>query len=102
MFVAETIIVTETDTTPTAVCPECGSSQLHEDRVNSAFWHGDRLVAVRDIPAVVCDNCRSQFYDDTTVAVLDLMRGDGFPAEDADAEIIVPVFTFRERMDAQS
>jgi YgiT-type zinc finger domain-containing protein len=81
-----------------AVCPGCGSSDIGMTRVRSAFFHGDRLVVVEDIPALVCSGCNEQFYDDHTVVVLDLLRGDGFPEEDAREEISVPVFSFRDRL----
>ena len=78
-------------------CEQCGSSNLRKDLVRSAFWHDDRLVVVEDIPAVVCANCHEQFYDDATVVLIDLMRGDGFPPEKAQSELNVPVFSLRER-----
>lgn len=67
--------------------------------VRSAFFHRDRLVVVEDIPALVCAGCNAQFYDDHTVVVLDLLRGDDFPVESAREEIRVPVFSFRDRAD---
>ncbi len=78
-------------------CEQCGSANLRKDIVRSAFWHGDRLVVVEDIPALVCENCREQFYDDATVVLIDLMRGDGFPPEKAQSELNVPVFSLRQR-----
>jgi YgiT-type zinc finger domain-containing protein len=80
-----------------ACCANCGGTNIHVDRVRSAFWHLDRLVVVEDIPALVCDDCHEQFYDDTTAVTLDLLRGDGFPPQDARGELRVPVFSFRDR-----
>jgi len=85
-----------------AVCPGCGGSDIGMARVRSAFFHEDRLVVVEDIPALVCAGCNEQFYDDHTVVVLDLLRGDGFPAERAREEIRVPVFSFRDRLTAEA
>jgi YgiT-type zinc finger domain-containing protein len=85
-----------------AVCPGCGGSDIGMARVRSAFFHGDRLVVIEDIPALVCASCNEQFYDDRTVVVLDLLRGDGFPEEDAREEILVPVFSFRDRLVAEA
>jgi YgiT-type zinc finger domain-containing protein len=85
-----------------AVCPGCGGSDIGMARVRSAFFHEDRLVVVEDIPALVCAGCNEQFYDDHTVVVLDLLRGDGFPAESAREEIRVPVFSFRDRLMAEA
>jgi YgiT-type zinc finger domain-containing protein len=85
-----------------AVCPGCGGSDIGMARVRSAFFHGDRLVVIEDIPALVCSGCNEQFYDDRTVVVLDLLRGNGFPVEDAREEIRVPVFSFRDRLTAEA
>jgi YgiT-type zinc finger domain-containing protein len=85
-----------------AVCPGCGGSDIGMARVRSAFFHGDRLVVIEDIPALVCSGCNEQFYDDRTVVVLDLLRGNGFPVEDAREEIRVPVFSFRDGLTAEA
>jgi len=79
-------------------CANCQSSNIRTASVRSAFWHDERLVVVEDIPALVCDDCGEQFYDDTTAVVLDLLRGDGFPLERARGELRVPVFSFRDRV----
>lgn len=79
-----------------AACPACGGSDIGMSQVRSAFFHDDRLVVVEDIPALVCAGCKEQFYDDRTVVVLDLLRGEGFPSERAREEISVPVFSFRD------
>ncbi len=83
-------------------CMNCGSVDVHMRHVRSAFWEDDRLVVVQDIPALVCGACAEQFYDDTTVVGLDLLRGEGFPAEKARAELRVPVFSFADRAAAKS
>ncbi|MCC6946184.1 MAG: type II toxin-antitoxin system MqsA family antitoxin [Bradyrhizobiaceae bacterium] len=91
----------ETEEQPVARCSNCGSSDIYEARVRSAFWHGDRLVVVEDIPAVVCENCHEQYFDDSAIVVLDLLRGDGFPEEKARRELRVPVFSFSDRIASQ-
>lgn len=82
---------------PVEVCANCGG-RIRSTQARSAFWHGDRLVVVDDIPALVCDSCREQYFDDSTAMVLDLLRGDGFPPEQAKAELVVSVFSFRDRL----
>ena len=84
------------------VCASCGSSEVQQTRVRSAFWHDDRLVVVDDIPALVCGQCGEQSYDDTAAIVLDLLRGEGFPADKARSELRVPVFSYRDRVNAKS
>lgn len=83
-------------------CANCGSVDVSIRHVRSAFWQDDRLVVVQDIPALVCGACAEQFYDDTTVIGLDLLRGEGFPAEEARTELRVPVFSFGDRAAAKS
>jgi YgiT-type zinc finger domain-containing protein len=75
-------------------CSQCGGQSFHHAQVRSAFWSpDDRLVVVEDIPAFVCGTCQERFYDDVTVTELDLLRGQGFPPDDALGEIRVPVFS---------
>ena len=78
----------------TLACANCGSANVSIRHVRSAFWQDDRLVVVEDIPALVCGACAEQFYDDATVVGLDLLRGGGFPAQEARTELRVPVFSF--------
>jgi len=61
--------------------------------VRSAFWHNDRLVVIEDVPALVCNACGEQFYDDAAVRMIDRMRQNGFPPEDAVRELRVAVFS---------
>ena len=82
-------------------CMNCGSADVHRAEVRSAFWHGDRLVIVEGIPAIVCGKCSEQYYDDTTAVMLDLLRGEGFPVDKARDEMRVPIFSFPERPIAQ-
>ena len=77
-----------------AACPVCESTDTRLARVRSAFWHDDRLVVIEDVPALVCNTCGEQFYDDATVLMIDRIRSNGFPAEDAVRELRVPVFAF--------
>ena len=77
-----------------AACPVCESADTRLARVRSAFWHDDRLVVIEDVPALVCNTCGEQFYDDAAVRLLDRMRAKGFPPEAAVRELRVPVFAF--------
>ena len=76
-----------------APCPVCESTNTRHGRVRSAFWHDDRLVVIEDVPALVCNTCGEQFYDDAAVLMIDRMRQKGFPPEDALRELRVPVFS---------
>lgn len=79
-------------------CEQCGGQDIRSDLARSAFWHDDRLVVVEDIPALVCGTCREQYFDDTTVMLIDLLRGEGFPADKARSVLRVPVFSLRDRL----
>lgn len=76
-----------------APCPACERADTRHGRVRSAFWHNDRLVVIEDVPALVCNSCGEQFYDDAAVRLIDRMRQNGFPSEDAVRELRVPVFS---------
>lgn len=79
-------------------CTNCGGDDVRPAAVKSAFWHDDRLVVVEDIPALRCGACGEQFYDDATVLVLDLLRGQGFAEGEASSRLSVPVFSFRDHV----
>jgi len=91
----------DTDEQVTTTCSQCGGTHLSSQTVRSAFWDKDRLVVIEDIPAIVCLDCNERYYDDTTVVLLDLLRGDGFPPEKALREITVPVFSLRDKIDRE-
>lgn len=75
-------------------CSACEQGVLLHDLVRSAFWVGEGLVVIEDIPAFVCDRCGERFFDDETAMRLDLMRGRGFPASHVVHTMTVPVFHF--------
>lgn len=81
--------------TTAATCPQCGSAAVEATTVRSALWQGDRLVVLEGLPALACRQCHEQFYDDATATMLDLLRGDGFPAEMATRSLAAAVFDFR-------
>jgi len=68
------------------MCMQCGSASLQATMVRSAFWQGERLVVIEDIPAMVCNACQERFYDDATVVLLDFKRGRDL--EDAGEEAV--------------
>lgn len=57
-------------------CKYCKSETV-EELVKSAFWVNEQLIAVENIPARVCLECKVQFYDDETaesIATLEKLR----------------------------
>ncbi len=79
-------------------CITCGGTHVRTVKVRSAFWQGERLVVVEGIPALVCDHCGEQFYEESTDRVIQALRDEGFPAEEAAGEMRVPVFSFSGRL----
>lgn len=77
-------------------CTACEGTELRRQSTRTAFWDDDRLVVVEGVPALVCQRCGEQFYDDATAIGLDLLRGSGFPADRARGVIAVPVFDFSD------
>ncbi|MCZ8153338.1 MAG: type II toxin-antitoxin system MqsA family antitoxin [Rhodobacteraceae bacterium] len=76
------------------VCDRCTDSPLRASRISTAFWQGDGLVVLRNIPAMICPACGEEYVDDATVVALDRMRGNGFAGCVAADPLPVPVFDF--------
>lgn len=85
------------DQAPVALCPNC-NVVLSQSEVRTAIWQGDRLVAVEGISALVCPSCREQYYDDDVSEALRRLGESGFPADEAEKIINVPVFTLAGRI----
>ncbi len=82
---------------PDLSCPRCEGTLIAKT-VRTTVWRDDRVVIVEDIPAQVCGSCMEQFYDDAVSDALRRLVEDGFPAEGAKKEIIVPVFSLEGRV----
>ena len=88
---------TEQTASTSPSCPRCHET-LAPKTVRTTIWREDRVAIVEDIPAHVCGSCMEQFYDDD---VSDALRGlveEGFPAEAAQREMLVPVFSLEGRI----
>src|SRR5688572_23509223 len=87
----------EAGNAPRAECPRCGAA-LTATTVRTSIWQGDRVAIVENIPAHVCSACMEQFYDDEVSEALRRLAEEGFPAEKATREILVPVFSLEGRV----
>lgn len=76
-------------------CDGCGKA-LREDDVSMSMWSGDQLVVVEDIPAMICDHCMEQYYDENTQSKLRYLASNGFSERDAVRKMTVPVFSLRQ------
>ncbi|WP_417669652.1 type II toxin-antitoxin system MqsA family antitoxin [Roseibium sp.] len=77
-----------------AGCTSCGNGSLAPENVKAAFWEGEQLVIVDNIPAFVCQSCGEKYYEDETAMKLDFLRGTGFPPDKAAGAMSVPVFNY--------
>ncbi|HEY7171175.1 MAG TPA: YgiT-type zinc finger protein [Vicinamibacterales bacterium] len=78
-------------------CPRCGGA-VQRAMVRSAFWHDNQPAIVEDIPAFVCSTCLEQYYDDDVSEALRRLAEEGFPADAARTQIVVPVFSLESRL----
>ncbi len=85
------------DQAPLGLCPHCRET-LASTKVHTAIWQGDEVALVKDIPALVCQSCQEQFYDDDVSDALRKLSESGFPESEAEKTIKVPVFSLEGRV----
>jgi YgiT-type zinc finger domain-containing protein len=49
------------------ICPYCHTGRLQRRDMVYVKWHGDALLVVDRMPAVICDVCGEKAYDDQAV-----------------------------------
>jgi len=73
-------------------CKYCASETV-EALVKSAFWVEAGLIAVENIPARICQQCKEHFYDEAIAEkITALQKGKSFP-EATKQQVLVPVFS---------
>jgi YgiT-type zinc finger domain-containing protein len=83
--------------TDSPVCPKCGDP-MTATMVRTAFWRNDRPAIVEDIPAHACGRCMENFYDAAVSDALRRLAERGFPAAEAKAHVVVPVFSLEGQL----
>jgi YgiT-type zinc finger domain-containing protein len=78
-------------------CPRCGQG-MHPELTKTTIWVGERVVIVEDIPAMVCDACMEQFYDENTTEAIRRLTEEGFPSDEIKREILVSIYSLEKRM----
>ena len=73
-------------------CETCGKP-TKTDRVNVTMWLGGELNVIEDVPAYVCENCQSQYFDTETEERIRKLAAAGFPRWQAVREMSVAVFS---------
>jgi YgiT-type zinc finger domain-containing protein len=64
----------------------------------TAIWIEEHLFVVEDIPAMMCDSCIEQFYDEETTDQIRRLKEDGFPADELKREVLVPIYSLEKRV----
>lgn len=73
-------------------CKYCASETV-EALVKSAFWVEAGLIAVENMPARICQQCKEHFYDEAIAEkITALQKGKSFP-EATKQQVLVPVFS---------
>jgi YgiT-type zinc finger domain-containing protein len=80
-----------------APCLRCGN-RLREGPVRTAIWKAERLVVVEDIPALICDACFEQYYDDDVADALRRLTQDDLETAVPKRTEVVPVFSLEGRL----
>jgi len=77
------------------LCKYCESETV-EDMVKSAFWVDGGLLAVENIPARVCQQCRQQFYDNETAEKITTLGKGRFVPGTTRQDVSVPVYSLTD------
>jgi YgiT-type zinc finger domain-containing protein len=77
------------------LCKYCESETV-EGLVKSAFWVDGAWVAIENIQARVCQQCRQQFYDDKTIENISELNKRRFVAGTKRRDLLVPVFSLAD------
>lgn len=96
MLWSDVIYMTETSV-EVALCPRCGT-RMRPATVRTDIWQGDRLSIVEDIPAMMCDTCVEQYYNEDVTDALRRLAEDNFPPAEMKRELLVPVFSLTGRI----
>ena len=66
--------------------------------MRTAIWKEERLLVVEDIPALICDACFEQYYDDDVADALRRLTNDELEAAVPKRHETVPVYSLEGRL----
>ena len=72
-------------------CYFCGHGTLESRRVTVDLRRGERLIVIRNVPALVCDTCGERQYSLETSRAIGRLVEDVEQAGHAEEELRVPV-----------
>jgi YgiT-type zinc finger domain-containing protein len=62
------------------ICPYCHTGRLQRRAMVYVQWHGDALLVVNRMPAIVCDVCGERAYEEQAVEHLQRLLWTNAPA----------------------
>ncbi|OGF54588.1 MAG: hypothetical protein A2Z21_06870 [Candidatus Fraserbacteria bacterium RBG_16_55_9] len=80
---------------PRERCYFCGHGTLEEHRVTVDLRRGDRLIVIKNVPALVCDACGERQYSLETSREIDRILEEVTRTGQAEEELKVPVVSMR-------
>jgi YgiT-type zinc finger domain-containing protein len=80
-----------------ASCPRC-TNRVREGMVRTAIWKDERLLVVEDIPALICDACLEQYYDDDVADALRRLTQDEIDTAVPKRTEVVSVYSLEGRL----
>lgn len=77
-------------------CVFCHSPHLSEKLVDFDFWWGDKLVLLKSVPALVCEDCGEKYFRPEVSAKMKELAKLAAHNEAGYETISVPVVVFNE------
>jgi len=64
-----------------SICPYCHTGRLQRRDMVYVQWHGDALLVVDRMPAIVCDVCGERAYDEQAMEYLQRLLWTSAPGQ---------------------
>lgn len=74
-------------------CYECGS-KLKKEKINIARYWGKDLIALNDVPALVCQQCGGRYFEAKISSKIDQRIQDALKRKPSLQKINIPVVQF--------
>ncbi len=81
-------------------CYFCHSENLKEELVDFDFWWGDRLVLLKSVPALVCQDCGEKYFTPDVSEKMKKLARKAAADESAYEKLNVPIVPFDETVAA--
>ena len=81
-------------------CVFCHGKHINEKLVDFDFWWGGRLVLMKSVPALVCEDCGEKYFTPEVSDKMKKLAKKAAQDESAYEKINVPVIPFDETVAA--